>query len=77
MAEHRSADDQLMISPGVIGTDCIDARARWLQGASEIGHRKGRHFVLHTKLYGRCEKRIDRLTHLRQQGFPCPPISAE
>src|ERR1051325_7073595 len=56
-----------MISPCVARADCRDTGARRLQRASEVGHGKGRHFVLNTKLDGCRIKRIDRLTHLRQQ----------
>ena len=59
-----------MIAPRVIGTNCIDTRARRLEGASEVGHRKCRHLVLHTKLDCRREERIDRLRSPASANFP-------
>ena len=67
MAQHLSSDDQLMISPRMIGSNYVDTAAGGLKCASEIRHRKRRHFILDTKLLSSSVKRVDRLTDLSQQ----------
>src|SRR6185436_7420891 len=62
-----------MISPRVVSADSTDTGAGRLQRTSEVGHGKGRHFILYAEFNSRGVESIDGLTHLRQQA--CLPTN--